>query len=132
MRVVFDANVILAAFITHGASAEIFGHCLAHHIIISSPFILDEVEDKLLNKFHFPRSKVEDLIRFLRRETETVEPAALPGRVCRDADDDMVLATALAARADCILTGDSDLLDLKHYEGITILKAADFWKFEKY
>lgn len=131
MRVVFDTNVILAAFITHGASAEIFDHCLAHHTIISSLFILDEVEDKLLNKFHFPRSKVEDLIRFLHRETETVEPAALPGQVCRDADDDMVLATALAAQADCILTGDNDLLDLKHYEGIAIIKAADFWKFER-
>lgn len=70
------------------------------------------------------------MIRFLSSETEVVEAVALPSQVCRDADDDMILATALAAAADCILTGDGDLLDLKRYEGIPILKVADFWKFE--
>ncbi len=130
MRIVFDTNVLLAAFITHGACAEVFDHCLAQHTIISSSFILEEVEDKLLNKFQFPRNKVEDLVRFLSNEAEVVEAAASPSQVCRDADDDMILATALAARADCILSGDGDLLDLKSYEGIPILKVADFWKFE--
>ena len=130
MRVVFDTNVVLAAFITHGASAELFDHCLTEHTIICSPFILDEVADKLLNKFHFPKTKVDDLIRFLRSEVEIVEPSVLPKQVCRDADDDVILATALAARADCVLTGDSDLLDLKTYEGIAILKVGEFWKFE--
>ena len=105
-------------------------HCLTQHKIISSPFILNEVEDKLFNKFHFPRSKVEDLIRFLREQTEVVDPVELPRRICRDEDDDMVLGTALAARAGCIITGDGDLLDLQQYEGIPIIKVAEFWKFE--
>lgn len=132
MRIVFDTNVLLAAFITHGASAEVFDHCLAQHAIISSSFILEEVEDKLLNKFQFPDDKVEDLVRFLTLETEMVQIAALPNQVCRDADDDMILATALAGAAECILSGDKDLLDLKSYEGIPILKVADFWKFEQH
>lgn len=131
MRIVFDTNVILATFITHGASAEVFEHCLTQHQIISSAFILEEVEDKLLKKFKFTANKVGDLIRFLRSETETVDPIGLSRRVCRDTDDDKILATTLAAHADCILTGDNDLLDLKEYEGIFMLKVADFWKFER-
>lgn len=83
---------------------EVVEHCLTQHKIISSLFILNEVEDKLLNKFHFPRSKVEDLIRFLRREAEILDPVELPRQICRDKDDDLVLGTALAARADCIIT----------------------------
>jgi predicted nucleic acid-binding protein len=49
----------------------------------------------------------------------------LPGRVCRDADDDLVLAAALAAKADAIVTGDQDLLVLKRFKGIPILNPRD-------
>ena len=130
MKIVIDTNVILAGFITHGASAELVEHCLIQHTVCLSPFILGEVEDKLLNKFNFPPIKVTDLLRFLRHQGEIIEPAHLPAPACRDPDDDMVLATAVAAQADCIVTGDNDLLDLKQYNGIPIMKPAAFWKFE--
>jgi uncharacterized protein len=61
---------------------------------------------------------------------ELVEPAKLTSPTCRDPDDDMILATGLSARADCIITGDNDLLDLKQHEGIPIIKPAEFWRFE--
>jgi putative PIN family toxin of toxin-antitoxin system len=130
VRIVVDTNVILAATITHGTSAEVFEHCLLNHVIFSSPF-LQEVEEKLSLKFHLPKRKAERVIRFLRNATKKVTPRPLSARVCRDADDDNVLSTAIAAQADCILTGDSHLLELIQYEGIAILKPIDFWKFEK-
>ena len=46
-------------------------------------------------------------------------------RTVRDADDDVVIATALAAHADIIVTGDNDLLVLHPYQDIQILNAAD-------
>jgi len=55
---------------------------------------------------------------------ELVEPAELP-RIVRDPDDDHVLACALAARADLIVTRDKDLLVLKSYQDIPILAAAE-------
>lgn len=64
MKIVIDTNVILAGFITRGASSELVEHCLTQHIFTLSSFVLGEVEDKLLNKFHFPPSKVADLLRF--------------------------------------------------------------------
>jgi len=59
-----------------------------------------------------------------------IEPAKLASPACRDPDDDMILATGIASRADCIATGDNDLLDLKQYQGIPIIKPAEFWRFE--
>ncbi|MHB8680442.1 MAG: PIN domain-containing protein, partial [Rudaea sp.] len=45
--------------------------------------------------------------------------------VARDPDDDHVIACALAARADAIVSGDNHLLDLREHQGIVILTAAD-------
>ncbi|MCC9004437.1 MAG: putative toxin-antitoxin system toxin component, PIN family [Candidatus Competibacter sp.] len=46
-------------------------------------------------------------------------------QICRDADDDAVLACALAAKADVIVTGDKDLIVLHPWNGIQILSPAD-------
>lgn len=61
---------------------------------------------------------------------EVLTPEPLSDPVCRDPDDDVVLATALAARADCLITGDSDLLDLDAFRGIPILRPAAFWELD--
>lgn len=46
--------------------------------------------------------------------------------ICRDADDDNILACALAAKADYLVTGDADLLELKMHKGISIITPRDF------
>jgi predicted nucleic acid-binding protein len=61
---------------------------------------------------------------------EVVEPAALAGPVCRDPDDDWILATAVTGGCVCIVTGDRDLLDLESYHDIPILAPGSFWSFE--
>jgi uncharacterized protein len=55
---------------------------------------------------------------------EIVEPQSLPILASRDADDDHVLACALAAPAEIIVSGDHDLLALREYQGMPILSAA--------
>jgi predicted nucleic acid-binding protein len=59
------------------------------------------------------------------RLAEIVEPAPLSAPVSRDPDDDVVLATALAARAALIVSGDQDLLVLGSFSDIRIFNAAD-------
>lgn len=130
MRIVFDTNVLLAAFITRGASAEVFKHCLLRHTLVISPFILQEMEDKLLHKFCFPSKEVKEVLTLLSEMTEVVPLTPLTEPVCRDATDDWILATALSAEAQVIITGDKDLLDLKKYQGIDIIMPADFWRYE--
>lgn len=91
---------------------------------------MDELEEKLTKKFHFHESKTAKIIRFIYVNAEVVEPADLNEKICRDSDDDNVLAAALEAKADCIVTGDTDLLILKSFRGIKIISPSDFWEFE--
>ena len=65
----------------------------------------------------------EQVIAEMRVLADVIEPASLPQPVCRDPDDDHVIACAIAARADVIVSGDSDLLDLGQHQGIAILTA---------
>lgn len=56
---------------------------------------------------------------------DTVTSAPIPPRVIVDPDDDAVLACAVAAQAEAIVSGDNDLLNLKGFQGILILTAAE-------
>jgi len=62
---------------------------------------------------------------------EIVIPAALSEPVCRDPDDDVILATAVAGRAQSIVTGDKDLLVLVRFGEIVIVAPAAFSDIEK-
>ena len=59
-----------------------------------------------------------------------MEPAALDVPICRDRDDDVVLATALAGACDAIVTGDQDLLVLDPFRGIRVISPTAFWRWE--
>ena len=61
----------------------------------------------------------------LRRLSEVIELAPLPKRMCRDPNDEMVLALALAAQVDLIVSGDNDLLMLHPFAGNPIHSPAD-------
>ena len=52
-------------------------------------------------------------------------PKALTA-VCRDPEDNMVLECSLEGRAQYIVNGDKDLLELKEFRGIRIVRAAEF------
>ena len=131
MRIVFDTNVIVSAFITRGSSFEVFEHCLSAHQNFISQHVRNEVETVLAKKFAFPAIRVEEVLRFLDNNLESIQASPLEVSVCRDPSDDLVLACAKAALADCLITGDEDLLILNEFEDTRIVKPSDFWRFEK-
>lgn len=65
-----------------------------------------------------------ELVKDYARLAEIVVPASFPAPVSRDPDDDLVLATALAAEGSLIVSGDRDLLVLGTFCDIRILDAA--------
>ena len=73
---------------------------------------------------------MREAMDMLNSASEIVEPAPLKESVCRNPDDDMVLATALSGNADCLVSGDKDLTEMKAFENIPILKPSDFSAFE--
>ncbi len=128
MKIVLDANVIVAAFATHGLCSETFSHCLSEHEIITSQFIIDEVARSLEKDFGIPKKKTEGHRQFLASEAKVVTPLNVPSDVCRDPKDLKILGTAWADKADIILTGDKHLLELKEFKGIAILTVRKFWE----
>lgn len=131
MKVFFDTNVLVSAFIAHGISSEVFEHCISSCRVFITTFVLDETRKVLSSKLRLSPALVEEICGFLAGNLELAEAGALDERVCRDPDDDLILSGALAAGADCLVTGDDDLLVLKEYRGIRILRPGDFWRFEK-
>jgi len=130
MRILLDTNVLIAAFITHGTCSDLFEHCIRQHEIIASQFILNELEGHLRKKFKFSETDTREAMELLIAVAKIIEPVSLTEPVCRDCDDDMILATALTGKADCLITGDKDLTDLKTFRGIPILKPAEFSALE--
>jgi putative PIN family toxin of toxin-antitoxin system len=131
VKILFDTNVWLAAFITHGTCAELLEYCLEAHTLLVSEAILREIEEKLSEKFDVPKSKVQETLTFVRSNTTLVSAIPLPSPVCRDSDDDQILAAAKSGQVDCLVTGDPDLLVLERFQGIPIIKPGQFWSFEK-
>lgn len=119
MRLVLDTNVLIAALVADGLCRDLVRRRLENHVLISSQQLLDELREKLEEKFKV-RAKDVPFLRAYAERVEIVQPVALPRNACRDRDDVIVLATAVAGKADCIITGDEDLLVLEEYNGIHI------------
>jgi uncharacterized protein len=130
VRIVFDTNVLIAAFVSRGVCHELLEHCAQQHRLVSSSFILREFEDKLLAKFRVPPAKAAAAVSLLRSRCEVVETSALAEPICRDPKDDWILATAITGRCACIVTGDEDLLTLEECQGIRIIAPGSFWAYE--
>jgi len=125
VRIVCDTNVLVAALVAEGLCRDIVKRRLTLHELFSSKGLLDELAATLRRKFRVAPGDVP-FLRAYRERVEIVQPQKLKRAVCRDPDDDLVLATAAAANAHCILTGDDDLLVLKRFGGIAILSPRAF------
>lgn len=93
--------------------------------LIVSDFILKELTDRMAHKGRFTQAEGRAVIQVIRKDAHLVVPPPLAKPVCRDADDDWILATAVAGRADAIVTGDQDLLILRTHAGIPIVTPRD-------
>jgi putative PIN family toxin of toxin-antitoxin system len=121
VRIVLDANVLLAGFGTRGLCEALIAACLESHDLVLSQHLLMETRRYLTTKFKVPAARAEEIIAFLREHAEVVKPSEVATTACRDPDDLAVLGTAIAGRADLLVTGDKDLLVLKEHAGIPIL-----------
>ena len=95
--------------------------------MILSTDIIKEFERTLRRKFLVSQSEMSDVRKVLAEATLDVFQKVNPiAPVCRDPDDDRILACAREAHADYIVTGDQDLLVLKRYGTTRIVTPRDF------
>ncbi len=128
MIVVFDTNVLIAAIITEGICSKLLHRARAGEFsLIACPFILTELRRILSKKF---RLSNEDTALALQPISEAVSQVIKHKvkitDICRDADDDNIIACAVAAGADYLVTGDSDLLEIGKYQNVKIITPRDF------
>jgi len=128
MRVVLDTNVLVAAFTTEGVCATLLRRARKREFqLVLCPIIFQEFRGVLRKKFAATTDEVRDAVTLIHEAVEEVvpDPAAI-SRISRDRSDDAVLACALAASAEVLVTGDDDLLSLRAFHGIQIIQPRDF------
>ena len=129
MRIALDSSVLIAANISRaGTCAELLEDLLLHHELVISEFILEELNRKLIEKFHFPRREADQLVSFLRRVGIIAVPTELPADLCRDPEDVPILGTAVAGKCALLISVDRDLLDLQTIQDIPIVRPGEFWR----
>ena len=99
MKVLLDANVVVAAFAARGLCESLFELCLDSHELVLSEHLLGEIRRNLIKKVKLPPS---------------------------GADDVKVLGAAIAGDVGCIVTGDKDLLVLDQFRSIPIMTPGNF------
>lgn len=127
MRLVLDLNTLVSGLLWQGAPRHLVNLARAGRFeLVSSAVLMIELDD-VLHRDKFVRQiqraglTADGMIADLARIAQLVLPAELPQPVCRDPDDDDVLAAALAGEVDAIVSGDRDLTDLQRFRGIPIL-----------
>ncbi len=95
----------------------------------------DETFNELRSRFHRPKFDGyvgrEGRAVYLAQLEAVAEWVPIAGAKlgCRDPDDDKLLETALMGEADCLITGDRDLLDMSSFHDVPILTPADYLNF---
>lgn len=131
MRIVIDTNVLLSGLLWKGLPHNLLNQVRFGGIeLVMSHVLFDELAEIIVRpKFAsiLQRTTVthQQILSELHVLADMVAAPSLPHPVCRDPDDDAVLACALAAQADWIVSGDEDLLTLKVFQHIPIITPAE-------
>jgi putative PIN family toxin of toxin-antitoxin system len=127
VRVFLDTNVLVAAFATRGLCADLMRTVLAEHQLITGDVVLDELTEVLTERIKLPADTVKDIVALLRDQEVVPKPHKPSDVPVRDPDDRWILASALAGRADVLVTGDRDLLAVADAAPLPILDPRGFW-----
>ena len=131
MRLVADTNVVVSGLLWLGNSGRVLEAAAYGQVTLyTSPALIAELTRILATPKLLPRVErsglaLDELLARYLNVAIVVQPQTVPLVVPTDPDDDHVIACALAANAELIVSGDSDLLALKEYQGIPIVSPTE-------
>jgi putative PIN family toxin of toxin-antitoxin system len=126
-RVVADSNIYVSALIWGGKPLRLIELALQGEIDLAiSPDILSETQRVLREKFGLDPDDLQKAEGFIRKAAREVSPTVRLDVVQSDPDDNHVLECAVAADADTVVSGDTDLLRMARFQGIKIVKVSEF------
>jgi putative PIN family toxin of toxin-antitoxin system len=122
MRVVFDTNIFISAFIIPGSLAEtaIKKVIEGQDTLVISKEIIKEVLSVLSHKFRRDKEAISHVAVFLSELGEWANPTKKI-KIFSDEPDNRIMECALSGEADMIVTGDKWMLKLKEYKGVKII-----------
>lgn len=130
LRVVLDTNVVISGLIWRGTPHQLLAALLQDAFTVHTSYsLISELTRKLMgSKLNAELLKrdisAQQLVMSYSALCDIISVNALAAPVCRDPDDDAVLACAKTAKADYIVSGDQDLLVIQVFEGIPIVTPA--------
>ena len=128
MKAVFDTNVLIAAFLTEGLCSGLLirARKQAFNLVLCDD-IIREFEGILMKKFKLTSIDISEISTIVSEAASEILHKLGPiPNICGDPNDDMIIACAIDAAADYIVTGDEDLLILKRYKDIVIINPRNF------
>jgi uncharacterized protein len=131
LRLVVDTNTVVSALLWRGAPHRLFEALETRQFFLySSRSLLDELAEvlarrKLARAVQASGMSAATLAAEYEALVHLVRPRQLRRPIGRDPDDDAVIACAMAANADLIVSGDRDLLVLKRYRRLRIVNAVE-------
>ena len=127
LKVVFDTNIFISAFVIPGSQGEeAYLHAMKGNFnLFSSVAILTEMAQKLREKFGWQENKITRLLKAISK-VATIIKTRPHFHLLADDPDNRILECAIAAEADFIVTGDKHLLSLKNFQNISIAKLSNF------
>jgi uncharacterized protein len=124
LRFVFDTNVIISALLlAHSTPHQAFLQALERGKVLLSDAVLAELHEVLARKRlrrYIDEKDIHAFLAALTHEAEWID-VSVEIKACRDPRDNKFLELAVSGRATHLVTGDSDLLTLNPFQGITIL-----------
>ncbi len=127
MRVVFDANISISAFVISGSLAEkaILKIIEEEDSLLISRDIIDEVLSVLSSKFGRDREALSHVAVTLSEFAELVTPAGRV-KILSHEPDNRILECAIYGKADLLVTGDKEILQLRKYRGLKIISLKEY------
>jgi putative PIN family toxin of toxin-antitoxin system len=129
MRLIVDTNVLVSAFVFKSETANNVVRVAAKkHTLLFSESTFKELKSTLLKQKFAGIAELSTIRKFifnLVRIGEFIEPK-IEITDCRDPKDNKFLELAVAGDADCIVTGDKDLLELHPFRNIHIITPKEF------
>ena len=127
MKVVFDTNIFISAFVIPGSQAEkaVLRIIEGSNVLLLSKGILNELLTVLSTKFSRDKEEISRVAVILSEIAEWVEPSEKI-KVLNDDPDNRIFECAVSGTADIIVTGDKELLRLRGYEKTKIISLKEY------
>jgi putative PIN family toxin of toxin-antitoxin system len=133
LKVVFDTNIFISAFLFGGVPEQLINHAFEQEFkLFISPEILNEINAVLVKKFNYPPSRVQQVVRSVKRFSTIVIPSQTITKIKAWPPDNRILECCQEAKANYLVSGDKKhLLLLKKFKSTKIVTAQEFLKILK-